>query len=211
MNHGATPHRPSASSATGNPSPWNVPNLLTAARLVLAIVVFVLIPRHAYFAALVIFLFAAATDWIDGYWARRFGQVTQLGRIFDPFVDKIIIAGAYICLVAQPGSGVPAWMAVVVVARELLVTALRSMVEGQGGDFSAKMAGKLKMVFQCGAVVASLAVLQWGRPSATHAYGVSTESAWLAFTLNGFLWLSVISTVYSGAGYVSLAAKAMRK
>ena len=75
------------------------------ARLALAIVVIVLIPLGEYAAALVVFVVAALTDWIDGYWARRYGLVTQFGRIFDPFVDKVIIAGAFICLVGVPGSG----------------------------------------------------------------------------------------------------------
>ena len=129
----------------------NVPNVLTMARLVLSIVVFVLVPLGCYFSALLVFIVAASTDWVDGYWARRFNQVTQLGRIFDPFVDKIIVCGLFIFLAAErdPPSGITAWMAVVVVGRELLVTALRGFIEQRGGDFSAKMAGKLKMVFQC--------------------------------------------------------------
>ena len=89
------------------------------------------------------------------------GQVTKLGRIFDPFVDKIIICGTFIFLAAEwPASGIAPWMAVVVMGREMLVTAIRSVIEQQGGDFSAQMAGKLKMVFQCVAVVASLLALR---------------------------------------------------
>ncbi len=99
---------------------------------------------------------AAGTDWLDGYWARKYGQVTTLGRILDPFVDKIIICGTFIFLAAVPDSGVAAWMAVVIVGRELLVTALRSYLEGEGADFSAIMSGKLKMVLQCVAVLVSL-------------------------------------------------------
>ncbi len=103
---------------------FNVPNQLTTARLILSCVVFVLIPFHYYWSAIVVFVVAASTDWVDGYWARRYGQVTKLGRVFDPFVDKFIICGAFILLVAEPGSGVHAWMAVVVVGREMLVTSL---------------------------------------------------------------------------------------
>ncbi len=62
---------------------------------------------------------------MDGYWARKYGQVTKLGRIFDPFVDKIIICGTFIALVEVPESGVASWMATIVVGRELLVTSLR--------------------------------------------------------------------------------------
>ena len=147
--------------ATANPENvvFNIPNQLTAARLALSIAVFVLIPLQLYFPALVVFALAAGTDWIDGWWARTYKQVTKLGRVFDPFVDKILICGTFIFLAAEndrdKDSGIYAWMAVVVMGREMLVTVLRTMVEQSGGDFSAKMAGKLKMVFQCLAVGAS--------------------------------------------------------
>ncbi|MEP6170684.1 MAG: CDP-alcohol phosphatidyltransferase family protein, partial [Rhodopirellula bahusiensis] len=119
------------------PSIYNVPNALTSARFVLAIAVMVLIPSGMHMAAMIVFLIAASTDWMDGYWARKYGQVTKLGRIFDPFVDKIIICGSFIALVAVPNSPVASWMATIVVARELLVTSLRGIIEGAGGDFSA--------------------------------------------------------------------------
>ncbi len=180
---------------------FNVPNQLTAARFVLAILVFVLIVCQQYLAGMIVFIVAASTDWIDGYWARRFNQVTKLGRMFDPFVDKIIICGTFILLGAAPDSGIAAWMAVVVVGRELLVTALRSFIEESGGDFSANMAGKLKMVFQCAAVVVSLWVLETGPAQA---------AAWLQWTLVGLVWLAVLSTIQSGLGYVWASAKFFR-
>jgi CDP-diacylglycerol---glycerol-3-phosphate 3-phosphatidyltransferase len=180
---------------------WNVPNSLTAFRFALAIVVFVLIPWQLYRSALVVFIIAASTDWVDGYWARRFNQTTQLGRIFDPFVDKIIICGVFIFLAAEARSGIAAWMAVTVVAREMLVTALRGFIEQHGGDFSAKTAGKLKMVFQCIAAGASLLVL---------SYGTHPTPAWLDWTLVVFVWLAIVSTVYSGLEYVVVAARFLR-
>ncbi|MFO7906170.1 MAG: CDP-diacylglycerol--glycerol-3-phosphate 3-phosphatidyltransferase [Planctomycetota bacterium] len=180
---------------------FNIPNQLTAARLVLSLVVFVLIPLKAYMWAMAVFLIAASTDWVDGYWARRYGQVTKLGRVFDPFVDKIIICGAFIFLVAEPRSGVQAWMAVVVVGREMLVTALRGFIEQSGGDFSAKMSGKLKMVFQCMAVVVSLWVL---------SYTAEMAPQWWRVLLHGSIWVAIILTVYSGIGYLRVAAKFIR-
>ena len=102
-----------------------------------------------------LFIIAAGTDWLDGYYARKYGQVTTLGRILDPFADKVIVCGTFIFLAADPDDGTTfpcglrAWMVVVIVGRELLVTALRSFIEDRGSDFSAKMSGKLKMVFQC--------------------------------------------------------------
>ena len=182
---------------------WNVPNQITAVRLILSFVVFALIAYEQYMAAMICFIVAAATDWVDGYWARKYNQVTQLGRILDPFVDKIIICGTFIFLAAEyhRDSGIAPWMAVVVMGRELLVTALRGYIEQSGGDFSANMAGKWKMVFQCVAVVLSLLALD---------YGVRSVPPWLVRSLSISVWLAVLSTIYSGAIYVLAAAKKLR-
>ncbi len=180
---------------------FNIPNQITTARLVLSIVVFVLIPWKLFWPAMLVFLVAASTDWVDGYWARRYGQVTKLGRVFDPFVDKIIICGAFILLAAEPRSGIQAWMAVVVVGREMLVTALRGFIEQSGGDFSAQMAGKLKMVIQCVAVVASLVAL---------SFGERVVPLWIRITLYTSVWAAVLSTLYSGVGYVRAALRYFR-
>tara|TARA_R110002049_G_scaffold72490_7_gene187479 strand:- start:21271 stop:21864 length:594 start_codon:yes stop_codon:yes gene_type:complete len=178
---------------------YNVPNALTSVRLVLAIAVIVLIPLGWYATATVTFLIAASTDWIDGYWARKYGQVTKVGRIFDPFVDKIIICGSFIALVEAAGSGVASWMATVVVGRELLVTSLRGMIEGAGGDFSASQLGKWKMVLQCAAVVAILLSL------------ISVPAAaWLTWTSQILLWSAIALTIYSGIDYIVLASRVMR-
>ena len=187
----------------------NVPNVITTSRFVLSIVVFILIPLGHFLAAMIVFIVAAATDWIDGWWARKFNQVTKLGRIFDPFVDKIIICGTFIYLAAGwPASGIAPWMAVVVVGREMLVTALRGFIEQQGGDFSAQFMGKLKMVFQCAAVVASLAALRHFQ-----ATGASAEPLpdWLYWSLHVSVWLAVISTVYSGLEYIVAAARILSR
>jgi CDP-diacylglycerol--glycerol-3-phosphate 3-phosphatidyltransferase len=184
-------------------SNFNVPNQLTAARLVLSIVLFVLIGLGQYWAAIAVFVVAASTDWLDGYWARKYGQVTTLGRILDPFVDKIIICGAFIFLVGIPAAGVPAWMAVVVVGRELLVTALRSYLEGEGADFSAQLSGKLKMVAQCVAVVAVLWSLTYPTPPG--------PPAWLHWTAVATLWGAIALTVYSGLEYIHRAVVLIRR
>jgi CDP-diacylglycerol---glycerol-3-phosphate 3-phosphatidyltransferase len=178
----------------------NVPNVLTTIRFLLSIVVFVLIPLERYVAAMVVFVIAASTDWIDGWYARKYGQVTKLGRIFDPFVDKIIICGAFIFLAAEKGSGITPWMAVVVMGREMLVTAIRGVIEQQGGDFSAQMAGKLKMVFQCVAVAVSLLALR-------HLQQEPTLPPWLYWMLHGSVSLAWILTVYSGLEYIVAAAR----
>lgn len=190
----------------------NVPNTLSLIRLILSFLVFALIPWRTPtmdVAALVAFLVAVSTDWIDGWWARRFNQITKVGRVLDPFVDKIIICGTFIILAAeqrhanQDGFGIAGWMAVVVVGREMLVTALRSAIEQGGGDFSAKWSGKWKMVFQCAAVVAAMLCL----------YYADTKQAipdWLKYSTIGCVWLAVVSTVYSGVEYIIAAWKLMR-
>ena len=177
---------------------YNVPNALTTARFALAIAVMVLIPMQAYPSALILFIVAASTDWMDGYWARKYGQVTKLGRIFDPFVDKIIICGTFIALVEVAGSGVASWMATIIVARELLVTSLRGMIEGSGGDFSANQLGKWKMVVQCAAVITILLAL------------IYPAINWITMLGQGLLWAAILITLYSGYVYVIAAAKLMR-
>ena len=113
-----------------------------------------------------------------------------------------MICGVFIFLAAEPNSRVAAWMAVLVVGRELLVTALRSFLEQQGADFSASMAGKLKMVFQCGAAALSLYLL---------SHGSATAPAWLPQATTLTVWLAVASTIYSGVGYVFSAAALLRR
>jgi CDP-diacylglycerol--glycerol-3-phosphate 3-phosphatidyltransferase len=175
----------------------NVPNQLTVLRLLLSLVLFVLIEFKFFLSGMGVFIVAASTDWLDGYWARKYGQVTNLGRILDPFVDKIIVCGTFIFLAAVPDSGVQAWMAVLIVGRELLVTALRSYLEGEGADFSAVMSGKLKMAVQCVAAAVSLYALSLGPPS--------ERPPMLQWALAISVWGAVLLTVYSGAAYVRRA------
>lgn len=193
-------------------SVWNVPNQVTVSRLVLTLVLFVLLGLQWYLASLLVFIVAASTDWVDGYWARKYGQVTQLGRILDPFADKLIICGTYIYLSAVPPtdagvspSGIAVWVTVLVVGRELLVTALRSFVEGHGGDFSAKWIGKWKMVAQCVAAVLSMAQLTY-----LAADGREWDVAppqWLFYALLAFVWVTVLLTLYSAVVYVMAAVQ----
>lgn len=195
--------QPASQPALG-PSALNLPNLITVSRLVLAIVLFAMISYEGlWISAAVVFLVAAATDALDGYLARRYGQVTVLGRILDPFVDKIIICGAFIFLLAKrgvPDSGVTAWMVVIVVGREMFVTSLRAFLEQQGRDFSATFSGKLKMVVQCVAVTAALLSLS------EHFRDVSAFRVFRDVTL----WAAVAVTLYSGLVYVVRAASMLR-
>lgn len=189
-----------AKNLSSSPGVWNVPNVLSAARVVMAVACFAALELDWHVAALVLFVFATASDWLDGYWARRFSQITQLGRILDPFADKLLVCGLFVYLAAEPSLGVPVWMAVVVLSRELLVTALRSFVESSGGDFSAKWAGKWKMALQCAAIVLALYRLIQAAP----------QPAWVAPAMTVSLWLAIGLTLYSGAAYV-VAAVAMAR
>jgi CDP-diacylglycerol--glycerol-3-phosphate 3-phosphatidyltransferase len=168
---------------------WTVPNLLSLLRLALALVLFALIERGHDAAATGLFLVAASTDWVDGWWARRFGQV----------VDKVIVCGAWVLLAGRGGeSAIAPWMAVVVVVRELVVTAVRAEMERAGRDFSAAASGKLKMVLQCAAVALELAARAWPEwePWGT---GLRQPATWMA-------WAAVAATLWSGVEYLVAAA-----
>jgi len=214
-----TPTEPAADRLPSMTGILNVPNQLSIARLVLAIVFFAFLAFDWYLTALVLFVIAAGTDWIDGFWARRYGQITQLGRVLDPFADKIIICGAFIFLAAVPrpigdtwlpASAIAPWMAVVVVAREMLVTALRSFFEEGGVDFSAKWAGKWKMVFQCLAVGFSLYRLTYFDPRSPGSWTAAPPD-WLTISLHVLVWTAIVLTIYSGWGYVQAALRMLRK
>jgi CDP-diacylglycerol---glycerol-3-phosphate 3-phosphatidyltransferase len=172
---------------------WNVPNSLTMSRLALAVVVFALIAYGFFVAALVVFAIAAFTDTLDGYFARRLGQATAIGRQLDPLADKIIVCGAFVYLLTLPKTGLAPWMVTVIIIRELVVQAVRSLIEGRGEPFGAKMAGKLKTTFQCLSISAILLALSLQPPQ-----------IWL-YLRDAFTWVAVALTVYSGLGYLALA------
>src|SRR5262245_14867988 len=175
-------------------SAMNLPNIITLSRLVLAVFLFWLIDVGGHWlAACVLFVVAAATDAIDGYIARRYGLVTKIGRIFDPFVDKVIIGGAFLFLAVKEGSGVNAWMVMAVIGREMFVTSLRSVLESEGKDFSATMSGKLKMVVQCAAVAGSLLFLEFLQ---TDRDPETVRK--LALARDVLLWSSAAIKIFSG-------------
>jgi CDP-diacylglycerol--glycerol-3-phosphate 3-phosphatidyltransferase len=189
-------------------SALNLPNQLTFLRLLLAVVMFCLIAWEYYWVSFVLFVIASGTDWLDGYFARKYGQVTTLGRILDPFADKVIVCGTFIFLTAIPemtrvGFGLRPWMVVVLVGRELLVTALRSFLEDQGADFSAKISGKLKMVLQCVAAGACLFYLDYPNPG-------NDAPDWVRWTMIVSIWAAVVSTIYSGLIYMAVAGRLVR-
>jgi CDP-diacylglycerol---glycerol-3-phosphate 3-phosphatidyltransferase len=183
------------------PSVFNLPNQLTASRFVLALVLFLLIDLGAWVSCLVVFALAATTDWLDGYLARKQGLVSTLGRNLDPLVDKVLICGAYIFLLPVPGAGLAAWMVTVMVARELIITGLRSFMENRGASFGADWLGKVKMVLQCAALVAVFVALE----------AKDTQvSAALDLLRDVLIYAMLAATALSGLQYLWRAAQLLK-
>ncbi len=132
----------------------NLPNLLTVSRI-LVIPVFVVVfasptPARSV-AAAVLFLLAALTDLLDGYLARRRSQVTRLGRLLDPIADKLLVLSALVLLVQF--DLVASWVAILIIAREVVVTGVRALAAADGVVLSAETLGKYKMAAQVIAIV----------------------------------------------------------
>ncbi len=184
----------------------NLPNAITFSRLVLSFVLFALMQAGGYWlTAAGLFVFAVLTDVLDGWIARRYKLITQLGRIMDPFVDKFITSGTFLFLLpVTQQSGVTPWMVVIVLGREMLVTSLRGFLEQRGADFSASFSGKLKMLLQC--VAATAAILSMHPPIAEWSAGGVPFTA----VRDLLLWLMVAVTVWSGWDYVQRAIVLLR-
>ena len=195
---------------------WNVPNILTMARVVLSIVIFAIMPFQCYATCLALFIIASITDFVDGWWARKYNQKTQFGRIMDPFADKMLVCGTFIYLATIPSLhnlfpsescsacrvpiGLATWMVVAIVMRELFVTMLRSMVEASGGDFSAKWVGKWKTTLQCVDIPLAFVILILAQ------HGVAAPT-WLRALFVVGLYAVVYLTLYSGWIYIVAAVK----
>ena len=174
----------------------NLPNALTLLRIFFVPVLIVVLltkspnvelwgfPMHFEFWGVLILLAAAATDWADGYLARRRLQVTTLGILLDPIADKLLISAAFISLVDM--QLVPAWMVVIIIGREFTVLGLRNIASAEGFTIAASTLGKTKMVLQ----VCAVAVL----------IGAARHPSLKPFALF-LLWLVVISALISAAQY----------
>jgi CDP-diacylglycerol--glycerol-3-phosphate 3-phosphatidyltransferase len=185
------------------PPVFNLPNQLTAARFVLAIVLFGLIAGEFWAWCLVVFVVAAFTDWLDGYLARMQNLTSTLGRILDPLVDKVLMCGAYIFLLPEgmkkDQGWLAPWMVAVVVARELVITSLRSYLESLGARFGADWLGKLKMGLQCAAVIAIFVALLI--PAELAQLAVAS-----AMARDGLIYAMLAATLLSGLQYLWKAA-----
>jgi CDP-diacylglycerol---glycerol-3-phosphate 3-phosphatidyltransferase len=179
----------------------NWANRFTLRRLLLT-VLFVLALnsswQYARTSALIIFLIAGLTDFIDGEIARRYGVITNFGKLMDPLVDKIMMAAAFISLV--PLKAVPAWAATTVVARDFLITGLRLMASAKGQVLPAESLGKQKTSWQIITVIFFLALLSM----AELQYASETSIWWVRARYEAgpvLVWITVALTIYSGLGY----------
>ncbi|MBO9128894.1 CDP-diacylglycerol--glycerol-3-phosphate 3-phosphatidyltransferase [Bacillus sp. 165] len=179
----------------------NIPNKITVSRIMLIplflIVMLVefdwgtftvgnVILPVTHFVGALIFILASATDWVDGYYARKYNLVTNLGKFLDPLADKLLVSAALITLVEL--QYVPAWIAIVIISREFAVTGLRLLLAGTGEVAAAKMPGKIKMWMQ---VVAISAYLLHDVPLNFLPFSVAYVT----------MWIAVIFTIYSGWDY----------
>lgn len=198
----------------------HLPNALTIARLALAATFIAVLSVYRYpdantwalWAGIVLFVVAAFTDALDGYLARRWNAVSVFGRVMDPFADKILVLGAFIVMAGpqfmegkhgDQMTGVLPWMAVVILARELLVTSIRGVMEGMGIDFSASWTGKIKMIAQSAAAPAILVMLVLAVKGTVHEQRVVSINTLIAYAVT-------LATVLSAIPYVTRAMTAMR-
>lgn len=147
----------------------NLPNYITLTRIAaVPLLIWILItPRlsdstgEREILASTVFILAAITDGIDGYLARKRGQITTMGMLLDPLADKIMVTGALIALVAYNPQVVKVWIAVVIIGREFLISGLRSIASSEGFTIQASDLGKLKTVAQIVSVVLAILAHHW--------------------------------------------------
>ncbi len=206
-----------------------VPNFITVGRLVLTAAFFVAlnqVPARGEFGRWMwvcfgVFVVAGLTDVLDGYLARSWHVESAFGRVVDPFVDKILICGAFVFL-ASPDflgpraallatassvakiTGIAPWMAVVLIAREFLVTGIRGLAESKGIDFRSQWTGKLKMFAQSFAVGAALGNLA----TAVHG-GHYQPITWILWSRDVAIWVTLATTVLSALDYILRSRKIM--
>ena len=182
----------------------NIPNKITVSRICLIPLFMIVImfdfgwgnmtlfgaemPVNHFVGAL-IFIFASATDWVDGYYARKYNLVTNLGKFLDPLADKLLVSAAFILLVELDLA--PAWIVIIIICREFAVTGLRLILAGEGEVVAANQLGKIKT---------------WAQIVAISALFLHNT----IFTLIGIpfdtimLWVALIFTIWSGWDYFYL-------
>src|SRR5579885_2310611 len=157
-----------------------------------------------------LFIAASITDGIDGYIARRRGQITTMGILLDPLADKLLIAAAFVTLVQFNPRLVPAWMAVVIIGREFLVSGLRSIAASEGFTIEASNLGKFKTFVQIVSVVAVIVDHRWKEWPIYHSYFLPNH--WIAVLAIWFMvFLSLVSAIDYFAAFWSKIDKRVVK
>lgn len=196
----------------------NLPNAITITRILMVpILVVVLMTRvtNHEIIGVVVFWIASLTDWLDGYLARRWKQVTILGKLLDPLADKLLVAGALISLVELERA--PAWMTFIILAREFAITGLRGIASEEGITMAAGAVGKWKL----GAQVASISCLilgpkldgwlyAWTHKEVFHLF-IQLNKPYAFFSGMGvlLLWAAVILAIWSAIQYFKAFWEAM--
>ena len=182
----------------------NLPNYITLTRIAaIPLLIWILCsPRFSSeqsereILASAVFILASITDGIDGYLARKRGQITTMGMLLDPLADKLLIAAAFITLVQFNPALVPAWMAVVIIGREFLVSGLRSIAASEGFTIQASELGKFKMLVQIISVVAVILARRWHQWPVFGIYIFPVY--WIAWVA---IWFMVLLSLVSALDY----------
>lgn len=183
------------------PSPiLNIPNILTMMRIAaIPLMAFLLMSptKSSGFWAAALFSLASITDWLDGYLARRMGIVTVFGKFLDPIADKLIVMAAMIMIL--PFNRVPAWMVLVILGREIIITGLRGIASSEGIVIQASDLGKYKTIFQITAIIGLLLHYNYN-----WFFGVNHILLQVNMHNAGmfFLWIAFVLTVWSGIDYL---------
>jgi CDP-diacylglycerol--glycerol-3-phosphate 3-phosphatidyltransferase len=178
----------------------NLPNRLTILRLILTLPFVAALTLQfpgAKLLALILFIASSATDYADGYIARKFQLITDFGKLMDPLVDKIMTMSAFICLVSL--RSVPAWAVIVIVSREFLITGLRLVAAARGKVLQAERLGKLKTVSQIVTILYCLIVVAIIDESGTLVSPATVALLNMAGLI--LILLTVVLTLWSGISY----------
>lgn len=178
----------------------NLPNILTMMRIATIPLLAVLLmspSRSAGFWAAAVFAIASITDWLDGYLARRMGIVTVFGKFLDPIADKLIVMAVLIMIL--PFDRVPAWMVLVILGREIIITGLRGIASTEGIVIQASDLGKFKTIFQLVALIGLTLHYNY-----SWFFGIPHPLLTVDMHNVGmfFLWIATILTIWSGVDYL---------
>ncbi|HJV35035.1 CDP-diacylglycerol--glycerol-3-phosphate 3-phosphatidyltransferase [Geomonas sp.] len=179
----------------------NLPNILTMVRIATIPIICLLLlspERQPCFWAAALFAAASFTDWLDGYLARRMEIVTVFGKFLDPIADKLIVMAALIMIL--PYDRVPAWMVLVILGREIIITGLRGIASTEGIVIAASTLGKFKTIFQLVAIIGLLLHYDY-------RWFFAVDHPLLIVNMHNvgmfYLWIATIITIWSGVDYLS--------